>query len=174
MFACQFEHEFIVIEGRRLPVCRRVAGGAIPPKLAVVSVFFRMAVNALAGCAPIDIVDMAALTFKRGVASRQFEGGLIVVKGVSLPAGRGVAGGAVISELARMAVILIVAGIAVGGCLLKVCIIMAALTGQPNVFASQDEFKGIVIEGRRSPICSSVAGAAIAAQLAGLPLYMSS
>lgn len=171
MFACQFEHEFIVIERRRLPVFRGVAGGAISPKLAVVPVFFRMAGNAVAGCALIDIVDMATFAFKRGVASRQFEGGLIVVKGVSLPTSRGMAGGAVISELARMAVILLVAGIAVGGCLLKVCISMAALTGQPYVFASQDEYECIVVEGLRSPICSAVAGATIAAKLAQVHVF---
>ena len=74
MFAGQFEHEFIVIEGHRLPVFRAVAGGAIPPKLAVVPVFIRMAGNAVAGCAPIDIIVMADLTFERGVTSRQFKG----------------------------------------------------------------------------------------------------
>ena len=81
-------------------------------------ILLRVAGIAIGGCAFEDVIDMTVQAGDRGVLTRQFEGGQVVVVDGRFPSSGGVAG---ITGGAKGTLVIIlrcVAGIAAGGCAL--------------------------------------------------------
>lgn len=131
--AGQWESRQIVVKCCRQPAAGGMAGGAVRTEPAIVIVILLVAGIAVGGRTPKDVVDMTVLTGDCSVFTGQFEGEQIVIYVGRQPAGGGVAGGAVCSELAVVFIILLMAGIAVGGCALENVIDMTILAGNLDV-----------------------------------------
>lgn len=89
----------------------------------------------------------------------------IVVKCCRQPAAGGVAGTAAGTEPALMIVVLLVAGITVGGGAFEYVIDMATLTGHLDMFAGQLKGEQVVIHIGRQPAGAGVASGAVCAKL---------
>lgn len=100
---------------RRRPAAGRMAGGAVQPEHP--GMVGRIGMAVCAGCRKAGELSrcMASFTGQAGMPARQWEIAEVVIEGYILPARWSMAGGAVRAVLAVMLVVLLVAGIAVGG-----------------------------------------------------------
>ena len=114
----QFESKLAVVEWTRRPVIGGVTLATLRAEIAIMSIFLRMAGNAVVGRVGKDALDMAALTGQSSVFAGQLESKLIVIKGGRSPVVGGVTVAAQAAKIALMNVFPGVAGNTVAGCAL--------------------------------------------------------
>jgi hypothetical protein len=161
----------VVVKGRRFPVLRRVALRAVGAQHQAVGVLLHVAGDAGLRRAPVDVVCVALLAGDIDVFAGQLIAGQAVVEDLRLPAVRVVAAGAVVAEIGRVLVILLVATHAVAGRLLEAGQVsharMAVGTRHAGVLAGQRVSGQVVVElALREGIGPVVAGLAIGAEVA--------
>jgi len=161
-----------MVEGGRFPSGGGVAGPTVRTELPSMRVAIFVAGIAVNGSALVNIIGMATCTGGRGVFAGQFEVGHIMVEGGRFPGGGGVAGTTVCTELAIMTIILLMAGIAVGGCTLEDIIAMTAQACGCGVFAGQLKGGQVVVEGGWFPGGGGVAGTTVCTVLAIMPIIL--
>lgn len=139
-FAVIERESVLSIESRRPPGGCAVAGGAVCPKRAGVEGRVGMAVDAR-GSRPRELaVNVALFAVNLLMRARQREVGFIVIEANAIPGGRRVAGGTVRAKLARVFVILLVAGKAVRRCAFEDAVLMTLFAFNIGMFAFK--FKG--------------------------------
>lgn len=117
-------------------------------------------------------LDVTILTNERGpigsgLVGVQFEVHCIVIELGRSPIGRGVTGGAVLAKLTRMRVILLVTGETVGGCVLKVGVLVTRLARDIRVSAFKLECKLRVIYSTVPTLCG-MTGSTVGTKLTGM------
>jgi len=113
-----------------------------------------------------DIIDVTFFAGHADMRAGQFEGREIVIKAGGFPATGLVTRAAILTELAVVGIILLVAGIAIFGCALKDLIFVASITLHLGVFAIQLESRKIMVKTGGFPTGGFMAGAAFFSKLA--------
>jgi hypothetical protein len=159
-----------VIEIGRQPAGGGVTGGAVLTELAFVFIILLMAGIAIGWCALEDVVDMAILASHVDMLTIQLEGRQIVVEGGREPAVGGMARATIRTVTANVIIILLMTGIAIGGCALEDIVDMATRAGHIAMLTCQFESKQIVVHGRKWGIGTAMVGVAISAAQVGIVL----
>ncbi len=97
------------VEARRYPGAGVVAGGTVGPKKAAMVIWISVAGGTLSRCSGEDAVLMACGARQAGMRPREWEGRLCVVKCDLAPGGGGVTQRTILSELAVVCVVFLVA-----------------------------------------------------------------
>lgn len=155
-----------MIEVRRLPCRRGMAGFALPAELSHVRI--HMAGGAVSGCSLEYVVLMTACTHHVDMFSAQREARLAVIEVYIQPVCGLVARGAVCPKLSLMAVILCVAAETIRGCALEGQVTVTITADCRGMGVRQQEAGACVIEIRRSPGFWRMARCTVGAQSASM------
>ena len=113
-----------------------------------------------------DIIDVTFFAGHADMRAGQFEGREIVVKAGGFPTTGLVTRAAILTELAVVGIILLVAGIAIFRCSLKYVIFVASITLHSDMFAFQLEGRKIMVKTGRLPAGRLMAGATFFSEFA--------
>ena len=154
----------LAVERSRLPRGGAVTGGAVRAKLTRMYGRLCMARNTGKGQSLKLPIDMTLLALHARMRARQREVGAAVVEGGAIPTRGGMAGRTVRAKLTVMLIILLMAGITIGGRTFEDIIDMALLAFHIRVLAFQLESGKVMVEGGLLPIGRGMAGAAVRAE----------
>lgn len=120
-----YREGMFAIELSRRPCCRAMAGSAVCSKLTCMFSRLRMAANTFGRYACKLSIGMTTLTFHAGMTTRQREVRAVVIEIHIVPLEGVVACAAVRAKLTVVHIIVLMAGVAVGGSSLKHVVDMA-------------------------------------------------
>jgi len=162
----ELEDRLVMVEGRRLPPCRRVALNTLRTERTLMSIVLAVTVHTCLRGALEELVSMASGAGRVRMLTNELEDRLVVVEGGRLPACCRVAPDTLHAERTLMGIIL---AVTVHTCLrgaLEDFVSMAPYTCHVCVLAGELEDRLVVIEGGLFPVLSCVTFGAVCAECA--------